>query len=124
MIGPSPTTKLGVTGVLLDPPYSNDERCDDIYAKDSGSVACDVRRWAINHGDDPMMRIALCGYDTEHAMPDGWTAEHWKTPGGYGSQGSGRGRRNSRRETIWFSPHCVNPDHDQMTIFDRIESGA
>ena len=57
------------------------------------------------------MRIALCGYDTEHgdAMPDGWHAHAWKSRGGYGSQGNGRGRANAGRETVWFSPHCINP---------------
>ncbi len=55
-----------------------------------------------------MLRIALCGYDTEHAMPGDWVPVYWKTPGGYGSQGEGRGRKNAGREVVWFSPHCLN----------------
>ncbi len=75
------------------------------------AVAADVRQWAIENGDNPLMRIALCGYDTEHgdAMPDAWHAWRWKASGGYGSQGNGRGRANAGRETVWFSPHCINP---------------
>jgi len=29
--------------------------------------------------------------------------------GGYGSQGEGRGRENSHKEKIWFSPACIGP---------------
>ena len=33
----------------------------------------------------------------------------WKAKGGYGSQGDGAGRANAARETVWFSPHCLDP---------------
>jgi hypothetical protein len=104
--GPTPTVKQGLTGVLLDPPYAGEERTGDLYATDSGTVSADVRAWALAWGDDPRMRIALCGYDTEHEMP-GWTAVPWKAHGGYGSQGDGTGRANAVREVVWFSPHCL-----------------
>ena len=105
--GPTPTVKLGITAVLLDPPYGDDaERTGDVYAEDSGSVAGAVRAWALAHGNDPDLRIALCGYAGEHALP-GWSQATWKAHGGYGSQGNGNGRANAVRETIWFSPHCV-----------------
>ena len=105
--GPSVTVKHGITGVFLDPPYSDEAtRTDDLYASDSGSVAHDVRRWALEWGDHPNARIALCGYEGEHAMPDSWECLEWKARGGYGSQGDGAGRSNSGRERIWFSPYC------------------
>jgi DNA adenine methylase len=108
--GPSPTVKLGITGVFLDPPYSDEaDRQDDLYAVDDGAVAHQVREWALEWGNDPRMRIALCGYDGEHQMPDSWEEIPWKACGGYGSQGDGRGRENSARERIWFSPHCLKP---------------
>ncbi len=107
--GPSVTFKHGVTGVFLDPPYSHDERATQLYSHESATAAGEVREWAIANGDNPQMRIALCGYDTEHAMPEGWHAHAWKAQGGYGSQGNGRGRANAAREVIWFSPHCLNP---------------
>ncbi len=119
--GPSPTVKLGTTAVFLDPPYSDEAgRQSDLYATDSGTVAHDVRAWAIEHGEDPRMRIALCGYAGEHAMPGDWEEIAWKAAGGYGSQGDGAGRANSARETIWFSPHCLRPQgnlfHDELAI--------
>jgi len=107
--GPSVTTKLGVTGVFFDPPYSDEAGRDmDIYSTDSGTVAHDVRRWCIEHQDDPKLRIALCGYEGEHDLP-GWDCVAWKAHGGYGSQGDVRGRANATRERIWFSPHCLDP---------------
>jgi site-specific DNA-adenine methylase len=106
--GPSPTTKLGITAVFLDPPYSDEaERNTTLYSEEDGKVAHDVAEWAIENGKNPMMRIALCGYEGEHAMPDSWDCVEWKARGGYGSQGSGSGRDNAGRERIWFSPHCL-----------------
>jgi hypothetical protein len=113
VLGPSVTTKhAGITGVFLDPPYSGKaNRCGDIYAEESLSVAHDVREWALAHGDNPKMRIALCGYEGEHEMP-GWSCLPWKARGGYGSQSDKRGRANACRERIWFSPHCVDIEQE------------
>jgi site-specific DNA-adenine methylase len=105
--GPTPTEKLGVTGVFLDPPYADTaDREDNIYAEDSLSVAHDVRDWAIANGNNPMLRIALCGYEGEHEMPKEWECIAWKAHGGYASQGS-EANENKHRERIWFSPHCL-----------------
>jgi len=109
VMGPAVTVRHGLTGVFLDPPYADTaDRTDALYATDSLSVAHDVREWAIANGDDPRLRIALCGYDGEHAMPEHWASVAWKSKGGYGSQGNGRGRENAARERIWFSPHCLS----------------
>ena len=65
--GPTPTVKQGLTGVLLDPPYADTAaRTEQLYAVDSTVIAHDVRTWALEWGDDPRMRIALCGYEGEH----------------------------------------------------------
>ena len=111
--GNTPTEKLGLTGVFLDPPYAHAERATSLYAHEM-QTADAVREWAISRGNDPNYRIALCGYDGEHAMPDGWRAHAWKAHGGYGSQGEGRGRENAEREVIWFSPHCIHPETPQQ----------
>lgn len=106
VLGPSPTTKIGLTGIFLDPPYSADRQ--DCYAEEDRHIAADVRNWAIVHGSDPMLRIALCGYEGEHEMPVNWQCVAWRANGGYANQQSGetRGRTNAARERIWFSPHC------------------
>lgn len=106
VLGDSVTHKHGITGILLDPPYASDR--NQSYAVDSADVAHDVREWAIANGGNPLLRIALCGYAGEHAMPDGWIEIPWKAQGGYGSQAAdGQGRENSTKERIWFSPHCL-----------------
>lgn len=105
-------------GVFLDPPYSDQaDRDSNVYASDDLSVAHDVRDWAIEHGRDPRYRIALCGYDGEHQMPDDWHVVEWKAGGGYSNKGKGktRGKVNCHRERIWFSPHCQPPT--QASLF-------
>lgn len=105
--GPSVTTKRGITGVFLDPPYSDDaDRADGLYASDSLTVAHSVRDWCLAHQDDPQMRIALCGYEGERELP-GWECVAWQAHGGFGSQGEQAGRANKHRERIWFSPACL-----------------
>lgn len=106
----------GVCGVFLDPPYSHAERDSQIYAVEMGTADA-VRRWAIEHGDDPRMRIALCGYDGEHDMPDTWTAYRWTAQGGMAWSGDGRGLTNREREVVWCSPHCLRPAR-QISMFD------
>lgn len=114
--GPSPTFKHGLTGVFLDPPYSAEAGRDNgLYACEDLTVAHDCREWAIANGDNPLLRIALCGYEGEHDIPATWQCVEWKAAGGYGSRGNGAGRDNSSRECIWFSPHCLNP---QPSLFE------
>ena len=94
--------------VFLDPPYSQDHGIDTVYGEHhSRTVAADVLAWCKAHGQDRNLRIALCGYDTEHVSLDaeGWTCEHWKAAGGYANQSKGE-NTNRHRERIWFSPHC------------------
>ena len=82
-----------------------------LYSTDDMQIAHEVRKWAIKQGDNPLMRIALCGYEGEHTLPSSWETIEWKARGGYGSQGDkdGKGRANAKKERIWFSPHCLKP---------------
>jgi len=106
--GPAVTTKHGMTAVFLDPPYADTaKRARGLYRKDSESVAHRVREWAIANGDDPLMRIALCGYEGEHVMPADWECAKWKANGGYGSKN--KDNQNAKKERIWFSPNCLSP---------------
>lgn len=110
VLTPSVTTYIGVAGIFLDPPYDQDmrERC---YSEDH-NISGDVREWAIANGEDPKMRIALCGYEGEHVMPDTWDCVPWKAHGGYSR--SERGKANRTRERIWFSPHCLAPKQKEL----------
>jgi DNA adenine methylase len=122
VLGPTPTTGVGLTGVVLDPPY---EGYEDIYASNDGvSVASAVQRWALEHGNDPLLRIALCGYCGDNDLP-GWTQVAWKAKGGYGNQRKDGTNDNAHRETIWFSPHCLKKCQEELfSAFGRGYGGV
>ena len=106
------------SGIFLDPPYSSESgrSARQLYGCDSTSLARDVAQWARSMGDDPRLRIGLCGLEGEHEMP-GWTEMPWTRPPGYGNVGDGVGATNARREVVWFSPHCRPPSR-QATLWD------
>jgi hypothetical protein len=103
----------GLTGVLLDPPYDAGDSHDDVYGELSRGVSGKVREWAIANGTNPLLRIALCGYEGEHEMPADWECVAWKAAGGYGNQS---GNENNKRERIWFSPACLKPQPELFTL--------
>ena len=117
VLSPAVTWRHGLTAVLLDPPY--DEGAIDYSV--GNRCAADVRAWAIEHGDNPRLRIALCGYDEHNELEShGWTPHRWKASGGYGSQSNGQGLANSARETVWFSPHCLAAADDSAQAQQEI----
>jgi len=99
--------------VFLDPEYGSDHKAS--YAEGSQTVHAEARDWAAEHGNDPHFRIALCGYEGEHELPDGWTCHAWKATGGHGNRNASN--KNPHRERIWFSPHCL-PIHEQRSLFE------
>lgn len=117
----SVTTRLGVTGIFLDPPYgAKAGRAKKLYSSEDLSVAERVREWCLQNGSHPLMRIVLCGYAGEghEALEDaGWKVIHWKADGGYGNR-SEVGRANAKKERMWCSPYCVW----ERGLFDEVES--
>ena len=109
VLGPSSTTRHGVTGVFLDPPY--DAGNHDPYAVDTNGVARRAAEWCLKNGEDEKLRIVLAGYDQEHDHLGldlfGWRKVPWKARGGFGSQGDKTGRANSVREVLWLSPSTL-----------------
>lgn len=103
-------TAHGMTpcGVLLDPPYAHELRHKQLYREDDPTVSADVRAWAIANGDNPALRIALCGFEGEHDMPSSWIKIAWA------STSSSKSRANER---IWFSPHCLPAVTAQRELF-------
>lgn len=108
---PAPTYCLGLTGVFFDPPY---DKFENLYRENSQSVSHDVREWAIEAGKRPDIRIALCGYDGEHNMPDDWSIYQWSAHGGYTNS---KDNVNRHKERIYFSPACLSGEQDGL--FDR-----
>jgi len=90
---------LGVVGILLDPPYPRHLR-DFNYNTDGEDIWYRAARWAVANGDNPRLRIAVCGYndaDSDALFPSEWRRFVWRRVGV---------GRNKDRECIWFSPHC------------------
>ena len=108
--GPSVTTKHGVTGIFLDPPYADTAKRDmGLYRVDCDQVAHAVQEWAIAQAADPLARICLAGYEGEHQMPDDWLCWSWNAGEGFGGQANAR-TNNGKKERLWFSPSCLNPE--------------
>jgi hypothetical protein len=105
--GPSVTTLHGLTALFLDPPYADpNKKAESAYRSNVNGLADDVRRFAIENGNNPLLRIALCGYKGEHLMPGDWTEFVWNAGPGYAATTGGW----KGRERIWFSPHCLKID--------------
>jgi DNA adenine methylase len=103
VVQPSVTIRHGLTAVVLDPPYGEGEVDYAAGGNRDGDIAADVWTWAIENGTNPLLRIAVCGYDDGRAVPAGWTVMRWKARKGYQVSNA-----NPRRETVWFSPHCIS----------------
>ncbi len=94
-----------ITAVFLDPPYDYKGR-DKVY-KEETNVWQDTYQWAMDNGDNPKLRIALCGYEGDYDVPSSWQTYSWKTNGGMANLGDTRGKDNAAKERIFFSPHCL-----------------
>ena len=107
----------GFGGLFLDPPYpSNADRHEDLYSVDCGEVAHRAHAVALEWGKHPRIRVAFCGYEGTHDFPDDWEEVAWHSSGGYGGGQGGRGERNRERERIYFSPACLHPAGEQLTL--------
>lgn len=129
-------TRLGRTGVFLDPPYAKSvERVQSLIGSDAqdqagkrdknraaalydgdrdqdiDALVAGVNRWCQRWGCDAAVRIVLAGYEGEHdnlVRDHGWTVEHWKPNGGYGNRTANY--ENKNRERLWVSPACPRPE--------------
>jgi hypothetical protein len=116
----SVTTRLGMTGLFLDPPYRHalkggeKNRDFGLYGSDgthSDRLVDEVIAYCLERGDSPQMRIAACGYEGEgyEALVErGWECVTWSSQGGYANRN--KKNVNRHRERLYFSPHCTKPD--------------
>ena len=132
---PSTMTRLGTTGVFLDPPYRISleggikNRTRHIYANDRNqdvnALCDDVQEWCLRWGAEKDVRIALCGLEGEYPAIDAltgkqaWDKFEWKSNGGYGNRKAGSAiNENAARERIWFSPGCVKPRAKEAGLWE------
>jgi len=129
----STMTRLGTTGVFLDPPYptktSKGTRAKGLYSNDSQDLDAlrdEVLAWCVKWGGVAGVRVAVCGYEGDGyevlVRDHGWTEESWEASGGYGNQSKDKKGKaaNAKRERIWFSPECLGPA--QPGLFDHLEA--
>ena len=118
----SVTIRHGLTGIFLDPPYTNGNMQ---YA--AGGVGTDlpiqVQAWCVANGSNPLLRIVICGHAGEHdaLLAHGWTPRTWAARRGYAK--SDEAVANSAGETIWCSPHCIEASTAQGQLFGREGNG-
>ena len=94
------------TGVFLDPPYAKARLVDGSPCRATAvSQAC--RHWAIAHG--AKIKIALCSYEAEPAMPADWDLYRCEPK----ADGGGAQKPSGAKRCIWFSPRAAHP---QLTL--------
>ena len=116
VLSPSVTTRHGVTGVFLDPPYTKGAM-DYAAGGVGGEVAGKVREWCKQNGDNEQLRIVLCGHAGEHddLLSLGWSMRTWKARKGYAL--TKEATANSASETLWCSPACAPKAAEHGDIF-------
>lgn len=121
VVKPSITVNHGLTAVFLDPPYPAAEH--DMRYHGDNDVWHQAAAWAVAEGENPKLRIAICGYWSEEPdllFPATWERYRWQARGGYSNQkADGRGRSNAARECVWFSPHCIDAATDYGPLFEE-----
>ena len=93
-------------GIFLDPPYGTGNGV--AYEDNTGNTARDVWAWAVEHGNNPRLRIVVAGYD-DRELPHGWSQVERSE-----ASGLGRCNGNRHRERLWLSPHCYH--HEQQVL--------
>ena len=115
----SVTTRHGLTGVFLDPPYTKGVM-DYAAGGVGGDLAREVRAWCAANGDNKQLRIVLCGHAGEHdaLLASGWNVRQWTARKGYAL--TDEAVENSASETIWCSPHCASELNKTNDLFTEI----
>lgn len=114
----SVTTRHGLTAIFLDPPYTKGAMD---YA--AGGVGTDlplqVQSWCAANGDNPKLRIVLCGHAGEHdaLLAHGWFTTEWTARKGYAV--TDEAVENSASETLWCSPNCIRSDAGNRDLFEE-----
>ena len=114
----SVTTRHGLTGLFLDPPYFKGNL--DYAAGGIGTdLSLQVQAWCADNGHDKNLRIVLCGHAGEHdaLIQHGWHTRKWTARKGYAV--TDEAVQNRKDETLWCSPYCVPEVAIQDSLFSE-----
>ena len=108
------------TAIFLDPPYeqTSDQKYNLTYSANHATgtsqttVSQETVQWCIENGEQPNLRIILCGYDGTSANQlenHGWTVHAWKANGEHANRNKNPDKtaKNNTRERFWASPGCT-----------------
>lgn len=120
VLTPIVTTRHGITGVFLDPPYTEGAMEYAVSGR-QGEVAREVRGWCGEHGANPDLRIVLCGHTGEHEdlLQKGWRLIPGTARGGYGI--TEQGQENTDRDSLYLSPHCLFEKEKEWNLFECVD---
>ena len=101
------TSSQPPVGIFLDPPYRREKRTSaELYNSDAQGTSEDTAvaayEWAVEHGANPMYRIAYCCHEGDFPVPDGWTVS-----GGTSISAVRKVNRKGRRDITMYSPGCL-----------------
>ncbi len=116
VVSESVTTRHGMTGVFLDPPYTKGQM-DYAAGGVGGALAIEVRDWCAANSANPLLRIVLCGHAGEHdpLLRLGWHVRKWTARKGYAITDDAIA--NAASETLWCSPQCIPEVRPQVELF-------
>lgn len=114
----SVTTRHGLTGLFLDPPYTKG-LMDYTAQGTGGDLAKEVQEWCAANGNNKLLRIVLCGHAGEHdeLISLGWETRKWTARKGYAL--TDEAVENSASETIWCSPNCLQEKNVNADLFSE-----
>lgn len=111
-----------VVGVFFDSPYSAESVVETrLYSVPyDKTITAKVVEWSLKNGQNPLLRIAVCGYYDEFQAMPGWTCYRWHAHGGMSNHSATN--ENKTKEAVWFSPHCLKPSRGEL--FDGAKEGV
>lgn len=103
------------TAIFLDPPYSGKTtRTKRIYSSENLAISDNVRTFCLENGNNPSLRIVLCGYEGEHNELEkyNWTKIAWEAK----TIGKKQNKLNAKLERLWVSPHCILNNQQKLEL--------
>lgn len=94
--------------VFIDPPYLRGKK----YTYYTEEKLNDwIQAWAIQHGDDPDIKIIVAGYTTDYWIPwpDDWQTIFWDAGTSYANtaKDTEKAYAGLGQECLWVSPSCL-----------------